>query len=134
MPVELSCLKNMMVRNFQLHSSCTHLQTPNKNGPSQNKKPVHNDHKPLQTFLNGKNANNKINRWSLELATYNIKFEWISGTCNRAADCLSQLVDVKDTPAIPTEDQKDTLWLMQRMDVFCKCISKRLLSGKVPSH
>ena len=35
----------------------------------------------LQAFaevLNGKNANNKVNHWSLELATYNITFEWIS--------------------------------------------------------
>ena len=31
---------------------------------------VRNDHKPLAHFLNGKNANNKVNRWSLELATY----------------------------------------------------------------
>ena len=31
-------------------------------------------------------------------------------------------------------DQKDTLRLMQRMDPFCKQISKRLLSGKAPSH
>ena len=50
---------------------------------------AHNDHKPLQKFLNGKNANNKVNRWSLELATYNITFEWISGAHNKAADCLS---------------------------------------------
>ena len=39
---------------------------------------VRNDHKPLAYFLNGKNTNNKVNRWSLELATYNISFEWIS--------------------------------------------------------
>ena len=37
---------------------------------------VRNDHKPLAKFLNGKNANNKDNRWSLELATYNISFKW----------------------------------------------------------
>ena len=43
-------------------------------------------------FLNGKNANNKVNRWSLELATYNITFEWISGATNKAVDCLSRLV------------------------------------------
>ena len=49
---------------------------------------VQNDHKPLNKFLNGKNANNKVNRWGLELATYNITFEWISGACNKAADCL----------------------------------------------
>ena len=41
---------------------------------------VQNALKPLARFLNGKNANNKVNRWGLELATYNITFEWISGT------------------------------------------------------
>ena len=62
---------------------------------------VCNDNKPLQKFLNGKNTNNKVNRWSLELATYNISFEWISGAHNKAADYLSWLIDVKDTPAMP---------------------------------
>ena len=55
---------------------------------------VKNDHKPLNGFLNGKNANNKVNRWGLELATYNITFEWISGAHNKAADCLSHLVGI----------------------------------------
>ena len=50
---------------------------------------VKNDHKPLSKFLNGKNTDNKVNRWSLELATYNITFEWISGAKTKAADCLS---------------------------------------------
>ena len=36
---------------------------------------VHNDKKPLPRFLNGKNANNTVNRWGLELATYNITFD-----------------------------------------------------------
>ena len=53
---------------------------------------VWNDHKPLAKFLNGKNTNNKVNRWSLELATYNITFEWILGARNKAADCLFRLV------------------------------------------
>ena len=53
---------------------------------------VKNDDKPLAWFLNGKNANIKVNRWSLELATYNISFQWISGAKNKAADCLSRLV------------------------------------------
>ena len=55
---------------------------------------MHNDHKPLQKFLNGKNANKKVNCWSLEQATYNITFAWISGACNKAVDCLSRLVDI----------------------------------------
>ena len=33
---------------------------------------VRNDHKPQARFLNGKIANNKVNTWGLELATYNI--------------------------------------------------------------
>ena len=55
---------------------------------------VRNDHKPLAWFLNGKNDNMKINRWELELTSYNITFEWISGVKNKATDCLSQLVEL----------------------------------------
>ena len=61
---------------------------------------VRNDNKPLAKFLNGKNTNNEVNRWGLELATYNITFKWISGAKNKAADCLSRLV--KQLPATPT--------------------------------
>ena len=55
---------------------------------------VRNDHQPLARFLNGKTQNAKVNRWSLELSTYDITFEWISGAKNKAADCLSRLVEV----------------------------------------
>ena len=47
------------------------------------------DYKPLAKFLNGKMPK-KVNQWGLELATYNITFEWISGAKNKAADCLSK--------------------------------------------
>ena len=60
---------------------------------------VRNDHKPLQKFLKGKIHINKVNHWSLELATYNITFEWISGTHNKAEDCLSRLVEVPGNDA-----------------------------------
>ena len=33
-----------------------------------------------------------------------------------------------------TADRWDALLQMQRMDPFCKCISKRLLNGKAPHH
>ena len=33
----------------------------------------------------------------LELATYNITFEWISAAHNKAADCLLCLVDLPQT-------------------------------------
>ena len=144
---------------------------------------VKNDHKPLAWFLNGTNANNKVNRWSLELATYNITFEWISGAKNKAADCLLWLVkptstltsvnmitashadgpafhtrshiqntsssttstphpDIsprisQETTPMPkplTADRLEALLQMQRTDLFCKCISKRLFNGKAPQH
>ena len=186
-----------------VYSSCTHLQAPNGNGAPQNRKPIaitmqwlggttiYRDltllsamtTSPYKSFWMVKNASNKENRWSLELAIHSIKLESISGAHKKVADCLSWLVDAKDTPAILTalinmlvtstpdgsathahsktcntanttsadlmptscydrvnmpppltEDQKDTLRLMQRTDLFCKCISKRLLSGKAPSH
>ena len=62
---------------------------------------VRNDHKPLAWFLNEKNENMKINRWGLELTSYNITFEWISGAKNKATDCLSQLVE------LPKKHQKN---------------------------
>ena len=57
---------------------------------------VRNIHKPLAWFLNGKNENMKMNRWGLELASYNIKFEWISGAKNKVADYLSRLVELNE--------------------------------------
>ena len=57
---------------------------------------IRNDHKPLAWFLNRKNENTKINRWGLELASYNIMFEWISGAKNKAADCLLQLMELPE--------------------------------------
>ena len=62
---------------------------------------VRNDHKPLTIFLNGKNANNKVNRWGLELATSNIAFKWISGAKNKSADCFSCLVELPLTRPAP---------------------------------
>ena len=46
----------------------------------------------------------------------------------------STTASINDTVNMPplTKDRKDTLRLMQRMDPFCKQISKRLLSGKAP--
>ena len=152
---------------------------------------VCNDHKPLGKFLNVKNANNKVNRWGLELA---IMFKWISGARNKAANCLSRLVKLpndskatvmiftatnldepafntrsktsqqhqttkdtrpSNTPSIMepatsdlttvesaqditpkplTADRHKALLQMQRMDPFCKHISKQLSNGKASQH
>ena len=49
---------------------------------------VRNDQKPLEKFLNGKNAKSKVNRWGSELTTYGITFKWVSVAKKKAADCL----------------------------------------------
>ena len=124
----------MMVQNFQLSFSCTlFLETQRKWSTTKQEAYgvyyaitkwnyylqgadilVRNDHKTLTKFLNGKNANNKVNRWALELATYNITFEWISGTSNKAADCLSCLVDLPQT--MPTQINSLSVTTQTQMD------------------
>ena len=79
---------------------------------------LHNDHKLLQKLLNDKNANNKVNRWLLELAT-NITFEWISGLHNMSVDYLSWLVDVKNTPATPPASIKMPVTFTQDGPATC---------------
>ena len=47
-----------------------------------------------------KNANNKVNRLGLELATYNITFERISGAKDKEQiPCLSHLAEWPSTPS-----------------------------------
>ena len=88
---------------------------------------VRNDHKPLARFLNGKNENTKINRWGLELASYNITFEWISGAKNKAADCLSRLVE------LPEKHQKDPSGTKPMLINMVKAVTTRSGMRKTPT-
>ena len=83
---------------------------------------VYNDHKSLQMFLIGKNVNNRVNQWSLELATYNITFR--SGALNKAADSLSSLVEIpNNTPA--TSILINSAAASQQMDPLLTLIAKQ---------
>ena len=88
---------------------------------------VRNDHKPLARFLNGKNENTKINRWGLELASYNIMFEWISVARNKAADCLSQLVE------LPKKHQKNPSRTKPTLINMVKAVTTRSRMRKTPT-
>ena len=88
---------------------------------------VRNDHKPLARFLNGKNENTKINRWGLELACYNITFEWISGARNKAADCLLQLVE------LPEKHQKNLSGTKPTPINMVKAVTTRSGTRKTPT-
>ena len=85
---------------------------------------VRNNHKPLAWFLNGKNENTKINRWGLELASYNITFEWISGAKNKAADCLSRLVE------LPEKHQKNPSGTKPTLIKMVKAVTTRSRTRK----
>ena len=88
---------------------------------------VRNDHKPLARFLNGKSENMKINRWGLELASYNITFEWISGTKNKATDCLLRLVE------LPEKHQKNPNGTKPVLINMVKAVTTRSGTRKPPT-
>ena len=46
---------------------------------------LRSDHLPLKKFLLKNTLNSKVNNWAVELETFNIKFEHISGTKNTLA-------------------------------------------------
>ena len=50
------------------------------------------DHMPLKKFLLKNTLNSKVNNWAVELETFHIYFEHISGTQNTLADTLSRIV------------------------------------------
>ena len=88
---------------------------------------VRNDHKPLARFLNRKNENTKINRWGLELTSYNITFEWISGAKNKATDCLSRLVE------LPKKHQKNPNGTKPMLINMVKAVTTRSGMRKTPT-
>ena len=70
---------------------------------------VRNDHKPLAQFLNGKNENTKINRWGLELPSYNITFKWISGARNK--DCRLPFTTSGTPQKVPKESKWNNIYV-----------------------
>ena len=52
---------------------------------------VFSDHNPLLFLTESAPKNAKLMRWSLAMSEFNIKFHYIKGKLNVAADCLSRL-------------------------------------------
>ena len=60
------------------------------------------DHLPLKKFLHKNTLNSKINNWAMELESFNIQFQHITGQNNILADTLSHLIDIDpDTQLTP---------------------------------
>ena len=53
---------------------------------------LRSDHLPLKKFLLKNTLNSKVNNWAVELETFNIHFEHISGIWNTLADTLRRIV------------------------------------------
>ena len=66
---------------------------------------LHCDHKPLEPFLSKGVKIPKLNRWSVELVDYNIKFIHIKGKHNTLADTISRL-KMLNTYKEPLENPK----------------------------
>ena len=66
---------------------------------------LRSDHLPLKHFLLKNMLNSKVNNWAVELETFNITFEHISGVKNTLADTLSRIVKVD--PDIQSEPEQE---------------------------
>ena len=69
---------------------------------------LHCDHKPLKPFLSKGVKLSYLNRWSMELAEYNITFVHIKGKNNVCADVISRL-KMLDIYKEPMKNQKITV-------------------------
>ena len=58
---------------------------------------IRSDHLPLKRFLEHKTKNSKVDNWSLDIAHYNLQFEYVKGIKNTLADIMSRLVQLDPT-------------------------------------
>ena len=65
--------------------------------------PIRSDHLPLKRVLEHKTKNSKVDKWSLDIAHYNLQFEYVKGIKNTLADTMSRLVQLD--PAIKQEPE-----------------------------
>ena len=66
---------------------------------------LRSDHLPLKKLLLKNTLNSKVNNWAVELETFNIKFEHISGIKNMLAATLSRIIKVD--PDVQSEHKKE---------------------------
>ena len=93
------------------------------------------DHLPLKKFLQKNTLNNKVNNWAMELETFNIRFEHVSGKANILADMLSRLIDLDPDTRLDPENAGwefgyyifESLPKLSSADVVQVC---EILSGK----
>ena len=58
---------------------------------------IRSDHLPLKRFLEHKTKNSKVDNWSLDIAHYNLQFEYVKGIKNTLVDTMSRLEQLDPT-------------------------------------
>ena len=66
---------------------------------------IRRDHLPLKRFVEHKTKNSKVDNWSLDIAHYNLQFEYVKGIKNTLVDTMSHLVQLD--PAIKQEPEPE---------------------------
>ena len=64
---------------------------------------IRSDHLPLKRFLEHKTKNSKVDNWLLDIAHYNLQFEYVKGIKNTLVDTMSRLVQLD--PALKQEPE-----------------------------
>ncbi|VDL83076.1 unnamed protein product [Nippostrongylus brasiliensis] len=113
---------------------------------------VLSDHKPITFLLKHHKTHDNLARWVIELQSYNIKIEYLRGSSNVLADCLSRLTNtedrfVDDTPETddivefpvclvghPTQIRPYDILLEQKQDPFCSALMHFLETGSFPAQ
>ena len=66
---------------------------------------IRSDHLPLKRFLEHKTKNSEVDNWFLDIAHYNLQFEYVKGIKNTLVDTMSRLVQLD--PAIKQEPEPE---------------------------
>ncbi len=73
---------------WAVYEACKHFSVFILGAPTT----LYCDHKPLANFLRNQTKNAIVNRWSLDIQEYALKFVWVD-THTNISDCLSWLVE-----------------------------------------
>ena len=97
---------------------------------------VRSDHKPLKKYFTHLIQNTKIDLLSLTLQEFNLKFMWIAGTANKAANFMSRLHSPTDgqqnADALDGTDVSPIHTIMDIASAHCQATTINQYNHKIP--
>ena len=97
---------------------------------------VKSDHKPLKKYFTDSIQNTKIDGWLLPLQEFNLKFMWIVGIANKAANFMSRLYsstdDQQNADALDSTDVSPIHTVMDIASVHCQATTINQDNHKIP--